>query len=128
MSLPETQWVLLMPDGSVVMDAGDGPRGNVCGLMQEAIAAMFSFPDLPRLFISGPAAVRCAADFVPDVGYTQRVWSFGDLIGDDRRLFVWSSGQVMGIGRTQEEVGAAVQAIQNACRRHGARNLRHHTG
>jgi len=109
-ALPPTQWALLMPTGEVVMGAGDGPNGNVCGLMAEAIAAMWCFPGLPRLFLSGPAAVKCAADFSMGVGVKQRVWSFGDL-------FVWSSGEVIGIGRTQEEVGAAVQAIQAACRR-----------
>jgi len=116
-ALPPTQWALLMPTGEVVMGAGDGPNGNVCGLMAEAIAAMWCFPGLPRLFLSGPAAVKCAADFSMGVGVKQRVWSFGDILGDDRRLFVWSSGEVIGIGRTQEEVGAAVQAIQAACRR-----------
>ena len=123
MSLPETQWALLMPDGSVVLGAGDGPSGNVCGLMREAIAAMFCFPGLPRLFLAGPAVVKCASDLDLAAGVKQRVWSFGDLVGDERRLFVWSTGEVMGIGRTQEEVGAAVQAIHNACRRPGAGNL-----
>lgn len=108
-----------MPTGEVVIGAGDGPNGNVCGLAAQAVAAMFCFPGLPRLFISGSAAVKCAADFGFAEGVKQRVWSFGELVGDERRLFVWSSGAIMGIGRTQEEVGAAVQAIQAACRGKG---------
>lgn len=118
-----------MPNGEVILGAGDGPNGNVCGLMREAIAAMFCFEGLPRLFISGPAAVKCAADLDMAKGVTQRVWSFGDLVGEDRRLFIWSSGAIMGIGRTQEEIGAAVQAIQSACRGRGANagNLQRHS-
>ncbi len=124
-SLPPAQWALLMPNGEVVMGSGDGPNGNVCGLMREAVAAMFCFADLPRLFICGPALVKCATDIgmTIDGGPIQvkrRVWSFGNLVGVERRLFVWSSGAVIGIGRTQEEVGRAVDAIQAACRAKGA--------
>jgi len=120
-----------MPDGQVVLGAGDGPNGNVCGLMREAVAAMWCFPELPRLFVSGSALVSCAADIdLATPGAKRRVWSFGDLLGEGRRLFVWSSGSVMGIGRTQEEVGAAVQAIETACRmrRTDAGNLLGHSG
>lgn len=123
-ALPSAQWALLMPDGEVVMGAGDGPNGNVCGLMREAVAAMFCFAGLPRLFICGPALVKCATDIgmTIDGGPIQvkrRVWSFGELVGDGRRLFVWSSGAIIGIGRTQEEVGRAVEAIQAAFRAKG---------
>ena len=126
--LPETQWALLMPDGQVVLGAGDGPSGNVCGLMRDAIAAMFCFAELPRLFICGPALVKCAADFDMEKGFTQRVWQFVSSDGDDWRLFVWSSGSIIALGRTQEEVGAAVRAIQTACQERGAhgRNLLRH--
>ncbi len=129
MTLPETQWALLMPNGEVILGAGDGPSGNVCGLMAEAAAAMFSFADLPRLFICGPALVKCATDIgmTIDGGHVQvkrRVWSF-EAVPEGCRIFVWSSGAVIGIGRTQEEVARAVEMIQSACRkgRAGARNL-----
>lgn len=127
-SLPETQWALLMPNGQVVMGAGDGPNGNVCGLMAEATAAMFCFPGLPRLFICGPALAKCAADFNLKEGYKRRVWSFAGSEPDGWRLFVWSDGAIMGLGRTQEEVGRAVQAIQSACRgRSSAGDLQRNT-
>ena len=118
--LPPTQWAMLMPDGSVVFGGGDGPNGNVCGLMREAVAAMFSFLGLPRLVIAGPALVACAADIDLAAGVKQRVWSFGELLGEGRRVFVWSGGQLVGIGRTQEEVGRAVIAIQTAAKARGA--------
>lgn len=134
MALPETQWALLMPNGQVVMGAGDGPNGNVCGLMREAVAAMFCFADLPRLFICGPSLVKCATDIgIPIDGgpiqTTRRVWSFGEIDGPSSRVFIWSSGGIVGIGPTQEEVGLAVDAILAACRKGGARagNLQRHS-
>jgi len=112
MALPPTSWCLLMPSGELVIGGGDGPNGNVCGLAREAIAAMFSFPKLPPLIVVGSAAIKCAADFAMGEGVKQRVWSFGELATDGRRLFVWSGGELLGIGRTQEEVGSAVQAFR----------------
>jgi len=116
-----------MPNGEVVIGAGDGPSGNVCGLAREAVAAMFCFAGLPRLYLCGPALVKCAADFNVTEGFKQRVWSFAENGADGWRLFVWSSGAIIGLGRTQEEVESAVQAIQSACRRQGARDLRSHS-
>ncbi len=117
-SLPLSQWALLMPNGEVILGAGDGPNGNVCGLVREATAAMFCFADLPRLFICGPALVKCAAEIdLGKPGVKQRVWSFAGMDPEGWRLFVWSSGAIVGIGRTQEEIGLAVQAIQAACRK-----------
>ena len=120
-NLPKTQWALLMPDGAVYLGAGDGPSENVCGRMRESVASMWCFPELPRLFVVGPSRVVCSTDVnMATGGATQRVWSFGELVGDlgpERRLFVWSDGGTMGVGRTQEEVSAAVQAIQAASRK-----------
>ena len=129
-----------MPNGEVILGAGDGPNGNVCGLMAEAVAAMFCFTGLPRLFICGPALSKCTADFgmpfffdgseSPEMGIRQRVWSFAGTDPEGWRLFVWSSGAIIGLGRSQEEVGAAVKAIQAAVRRGGAGagNLQRHSG
>ena len=116
-SLPPTQWALLMPNGQVLMGAGDGPNGNVCSLLSEATAAMFCFPGLPRLFICGPALAKCGTDFSMSEGVKQRVWAFAGSDPEGWKLFIWSSGAIIGLGRTQEEVGRAVEAIQLACRR-----------
>jgi len=131
---------MLMPNGEVLLGAGDGPNGNVCGLMSEAVAAMFCFRGLPRLFICGPTVVKCAAEFgvplffegdkLPPAEIRKRVWSFAGVDPEGWRLYVWSSGAIVGIGRTQEEVGRAVEAIQTAMRRRGgadARDLQRHS-
>lgn len=109
-----------MPDGKVVVGGGDGPCGNVCGLMREAVAAMFCFEGLPRLFLSGPALVACTSDLGSPIDepekltIKQRVWSFGGL-AEGMSLFVWSAGGTMGIGRSQEELESVAKAIQAAC-------------
>lgn len=121
---PPASWAILMPDGSLVTGGGDGPTGNVTGLLREAVASMFVFKGT-RLFVAGPVQARCTTDLTMEK-IVQRLWSFASK-EDGFRLWLFPNGTV-GLARTQEEVGQAIEALQSACRRPHAGDQRRQPG